>query len=118
MKIWTRNINDALEILSQGKTGGVNIIDLANINSCSFIATQDLGRVYKDNNKRVRSLWKIWWKFFMGKQPEEENDYTSRESDIGTLRGERSRNDWRRKERDRKHYKKTITRRNLGNDNN
>ena len=53
MKILTRNINDALEILPQGKTGGINVIDLANINSCSFIATQDLGRVYKDNTFEI-----------------------------------------------------------------
>jgi hypothetical protein len=36
-----------------GKTGGVNIIDLANINSCSFIATQDLGKVYTDGSFEV-----------------------------------------------------------------
>jgi phenylacetate-coenzyme A ligase PaaK-like adenylate-forming protein len=43
MKILTRDPEDALSIQKPGKTGGVNIIDLANINSCSFIATQDLG---------------------------------------------------------------------------
>jgi len=45
MKVLTRDTEDALTILSQNKTGGINVIDLANINSCSFIATQDLGRV-------------------------------------------------------------------------
>ncbi|MDD7884542.1 acyl transferase [Flavivirga sp. 57AJ16] len=45
MRILTRDIEDPLSILAPGKTGGVNVIDLANINSCSFIATQDLGRV-------------------------------------------------------------------------
>jgi hypothetical protein len=30
--------------IPDGKTGGINVIDLANINSCSFIATQDLGK--------------------------------------------------------------------------
>ncbi len=45
MKILIRNPEDALSVLGPNKTGGVNIIDLANINSCSFIATQDLGKI-------------------------------------------------------------------------
>jgi phenylacetate-coenzyme A ligase PaaK-like adenylate-forming protein len=45
MKVITRDPEDALAIQKQGKTGGLNIIDLANYNSCSFIATQDLGKV-------------------------------------------------------------------------
>lgn len=45
MKILTRDVNDATSILSKSKTGGVNIIDLANVYSCAFIATQDLGKV-------------------------------------------------------------------------
>ncbi|WP_303318847.1 acyl transferase [Flavivirga abyssicola] len=49
MRILTRDTEDPLSIQSLGKTGGINVIDLANINSCSFIATQDLGRV-NDNN--------------------------------------------------------------------
>jgi len=53
MKILTRNINDALEILPKGKTGCINVIDLANINSCSFIATQDLGRVLPNNTFEI-----------------------------------------------------------------
>lgn len=44
MKIIIRDPEDALEIVSEGKSGGINVIDLANINSCSFIATQDLGK--------------------------------------------------------------------------
>ena len=36
-----------------GKTGGINVIDLANIHSCAFIATQDLGRVYTDQTFEV-----------------------------------------------------------------
>ncbi|WP_372766392.1 acyl transferase [Lutibacter sp.] len=46
MKILTRDTEDALTILPEGKSGGINVIDLANINSCSFIATQDLGKTY------------------------------------------------------------------------
>lgn len=45
MKILIRDPEDALSLISENKTGGINIIDLANINSCSFIATQDLGRI-------------------------------------------------------------------------
>ncbi len=44
MKILIRDPEDALTLQKDKKTGGINIIDLANINSCSFIATQDLGR--------------------------------------------------------------------------
>jgi phenylacetate-coenzyme A ligase PaaK-like adenylate-forming protein len=46
MKILTRDTEDALTINSLGKNGGINVIDLANYNSCSFIATQDLGKVH------------------------------------------------------------------------
>ncbi|NHN27026.1 acyl transferase [Flavobacterium jejuense] len=44
MQILTRDTEDALSYVDYGKTGGINVIDLANINSCSFIATQDLGK--------------------------------------------------------------------------
>jgi phenylacetate-coenzyme A ligase PaaK-like adenylate-forming protein len=44
MKILTRDTEDALTINTVGKNGGINIIDLANYNSCSFIASQDLGK--------------------------------------------------------------------------
>ena len=44
MKILIRDPEDPMTILKQGRTGGVNIVDLANVNSISFIATQDLGR--------------------------------------------------------------------------
>jgi phenylacetate-coenzyme A ligase PaaK-like adenylate-forming protein len=53
MKIITRDTNDPFTLVGAGKTGGVNIIDLANINSCSFIATQDLGKVYEDGSFEV-----------------------------------------------------------------
>ena len=44
MQILIRDTEDALHYMADGKTGGINVIDLANINSCSFIATQDLGK--------------------------------------------------------------------------
>jgi phenylacetate-coenzyme A ligase PaaK-like adenylate-forming protein len=53
MKVITRDTNDPISTLDTDKTGGINVIDLANINSCSFIATQDLGRVYKDSSFEV-----------------------------------------------------------------
>lgn len=43
MKVIMRDVNDPLSIRKEGKTGGVNVIDLANFYSCSFIATDDLG---------------------------------------------------------------------------
>tara|TARA_R110002049_G_scaffold37208_1_gene117471 strand:+ start:37351 stop:38331 length:981 start_codon:yes stop_codon:yes gene_type:complete len=48
MRIFTRDTEDPLTIQNDGKAGGINVIDLANINSCAFIATQDLGRVYNN----------------------------------------------------------------------
>lgn len=53
MRIITRDTNDPISLISYGKTGGVNIIDLANVNSCSFIATQDLGKVYTDGSFEI-----------------------------------------------------------------
>jgi len=44
MRLLIRDPEDPLTYLSPGKTGGINVIDLANLNSCSFIATQDLGK--------------------------------------------------------------------------
>ncbi|MGH2667194.1 acyl transferase [Flavobacterium sp.] len=49
MQILVRDTEDALTYVTAGKTGGINIIDLANINSCSFIATQDLGKITGNN---------------------------------------------------------------------
>jgi phenylacetate-coenzyme A ligase PaaK-like adenylate-forming protein len=53
MKVITRDTNDPISNLDNEKTGGINVIDLANINSCSFIATQDLGKVYADGSFEV-----------------------------------------------------------------
>ena len=52
-KILIRDINDPLSILGHNKTGGINIIDLANIYSCPFISTQDLGKIYGDGTFSV-----------------------------------------------------------------
>jgi len=53
MKVLIRDTNDPLTLIPKGKTGGINVIDLANINSCSFIATQDLGKINTDNSFEV-----------------------------------------------------------------
>ena len=53
MHILIRDTEDALTYVSEGKTGGINVIDLANINSCSFIATQDLGKKYPNHSFEV-----------------------------------------------------------------
>ena len=53
MQISIRDTEDALSYVREGKTGGINVIDLANINSCSFIATQDLGKKYSNGSFEV-----------------------------------------------------------------
>ena len=53
MQILVRDTEDALTYVTDGKTGGINVIDLANINSCSFIATQDLGKKNPNNSFEV-----------------------------------------------------------------
>jgi hypothetical protein len=53
MKILIREINDPHKYVSNGITGGVNIIDLANYNSCSFLATQDLGKTYPNHQFEI-----------------------------------------------------------------
>jgi hypothetical protein len=54
MKILIRDIHDPLDILKKpGITGAINIVDLANINSCSFLATGDLGKINEDGGFEV-----------------------------------------------------------------
>lgn len=53
MQILIRDTEDALTYVSDDKTGGINVIDLANINSCSFITTQDLGKKNHNNSFEV-----------------------------------------------------------------
>lgn len=53
MQILIRDTEDALTYIENRKTGGINVIDLANINSCSFIATQDLGKKNPNNSFEV-----------------------------------------------------------------
>lgn len=53
MRICVRDLNDPFRLLPNGATGGVNLIDLANLYSCSFLQTQDLGKVYDDGSFRI-----------------------------------------------------------------
>ena len=53
MKVYTRDPYDPLSLLTTGSTGGINVIDLANIYSCPFIATGDLGKVLPDGRFSV-----------------------------------------------------------------
>ena len=53
MKVISRSIEDPFEILTPRKIGALNIIDMANIDSCAFIASQDVGRVYFDGSFEV-----------------------------------------------------------------
>ncbi|HHB79338.1 MAG TPA: acyl transferase, partial [Saprospiraceae bacterium] len=45
MRILLREVNDPFSLVPFGKTGLINVIDLANLDSCSFIATDDIGRL-------------------------------------------------------------------------
>ncbi|RUA12324.1 MAG: acyl transferase, partial [Flavobacteriia bacterium] len=53
MKVLARDTEDPLSMQPTGKTGGINVIDLANAYSCSFIATQDLGKTYPDGSFEI-----------------------------------------------------------------
>jgi len=54
MKILIRDPQDPLSIVNQPNTrGGVNVVDLANLYSCSFIATQDLGKIHPDGSFEI-----------------------------------------------------------------
>ncbi len=52
MKVLIRETDDPFSFVIN-KTGGVNVIDLANIHSCSFIQTDDLGKVYDDESFEI-----------------------------------------------------------------
>lgn len=53
MQILIRDTEDPFSYVKTNKTGGINVIDLANINSCSFIATQDLGKKHNNGSFEV-----------------------------------------------------------------
>ncbi len=53
MQVEIREINDPLALLSHGRTGVIRVTDLANLGSCAFIDTQDLGRIAEDGSFEV-----------------------------------------------------------------
>lgn len=53
MKILIRDAYDPFSYEKTGRSGGVNVIDLANLNSCSFIETQDLGKIHADGKFEI-----------------------------------------------------------------
>lgn len=53
MQVLIRDPEDPFSILADGRTGGLNIIDLANINSCAFIATQDLAKKHENGSFEI-----------------------------------------------------------------
>ena len=53
MKILVRETTDPFHIVKEGKAGGINCIDLANIDSCAFIETQDLGKKITENEFEI-----------------------------------------------------------------
>ncbi|WP_421920924.1 acyl transferase [Marinifilum sp.] len=53
MKVMIRDAYDPFSYEKTGRTGGVNVIDLANVHSCSFIETQDLGKIHKNGKFEI-----------------------------------------------------------------
>jgi phenylacetate-coenzyme A ligase PaaK-like adenylate-forming protein len=53
MKVLVRDLYDPFTLLPAGRSGGINIIDLANLYSCSFIATEDTGKVMEDGSFEI-----------------------------------------------------------------
>jgi len=50
MRTYMRDISDPLKLIAPGQRGVINVIDLANIDTCSFIATDDVGIAYTDGS--------------------------------------------------------------------
>ncbi|RDV14288.1 acyl transferase [Pontibacter diazotrophicus] len=53
MRILLRDLNDPFDISPDHRSGGINVIDLANVDSCAFIETKDIGRVHADGSFEV-----------------------------------------------------------------
>jgi hypothetical protein len=53
MRVYATEINDPFAVAAEGKTGVLNIVDLANLDTCSFIQTEDVGRVFEDGSFEV-----------------------------------------------------------------
>ncbi len=53
MRVLIREINDPFTFTKKNKNGAINVIDLANINSCSFIETKDLGKMHSSSTFEI-----------------------------------------------------------------
>ncbi len=53
IRVFTRDVNDPLHVSNDLRSGGLNVIDLANIHSCCFVETKDIGKVYKNGDFEV-----------------------------------------------------------------
>lgn len=53
LKVLVRDTSDPFKLIGNDKTGLINVIDLANVNSCSFIATDDLGKTFSNGTFKV-----------------------------------------------------------------
>jgi phenylacetate-coenzyme A ligase PaaK-like adenylate-forming protein len=53
MRVFATEINDPFGLAAHGKTGVLNVVDLANLDTCSFIQTEDLGRVHADGSFEI-----------------------------------------------------------------
>ena len=53
MKILFRDVNDPFSYVQNARSGGINVIDLANIDSCCFIETKDLGAAIRDSKFKI-----------------------------------------------------------------
>lgn len=53
MKVMTREVDDPFTYTAHNRTGGINVIDLANLDSCAFLATDDLGKTQENGTFEV-----------------------------------------------------------------
>jgi hypothetical protein len=53
LKVLVRDISDPLQIIEPGQRGAINVIDLANMDTCAFVATEDVGVAYEDGSFSV-----------------------------------------------------------------
>jgi hypothetical protein len=53
MKVLIRDVYNPFQYVANGQSGAINVVDLANLYSCSFIETADMGRLYSNNSFEV-----------------------------------------------------------------
>ncbi|PRY07323.1 hypothetical protein CLV24_12461 [Pontibacter ummariensis] len=53
MRVLLRDLNDPFDMGLRRRSGGINVIDLANVDSCAFIETKDIGRLHSDGSFEV-----------------------------------------------------------------